>query len=506
MRISAEKIDVSFDKYFSRALLAVLLFLAVVHLLTLRAFPIMRIVDEPEILLMAHTFPDTHNLDRPPSFGWAPIHAREPRAYLVTIAWVYVFGMDWVAARFLTLCVGIATLLVTFHTARKMYGYQAGLIAACFMAASSMFFITAHHIRLDIFLAFMIAVVILVHNKAREENSRFWHFMTGFLLVLSYEGHPNAVVFLFSFGVYYFVYCVRALIRKEWDNAWIALLGVMVGSILWVLIHVLPSIHDFQRSLEFTKDYRPFPITQTLSVSQLYDQYKEAGLSHYYSDTPLEVLLGIVIIGCGLTFKRTNLLATLYILSHIGAMLIINPFRPVYFVNTLPLLALVAGGLLTAFDSRQYRLSFTVPILAVLVGSTLHQVVPVVKEDWNNRIIDKLATLQSVIPDGAVVFGNNILLLGLGSHTRVIDAGLTAVMRHEGKTLEEGMDLIRPDFIVYGIQETPPHHLSEYWGMEMWHTHLDNQHPYVQSNYELILSEPGVYGKIEVYKRRVSTQ
>lgn len=490
-------------KSLSILLLVLLLSLLIIHVITLHSFPVIRSADEPMILLMLRSFPDTHRFDMPTSLGWAPIHARVPRGYLLYVAGVSIFDMNWIAIRFISLCVGMATLAVVFFTGRRLYGYQAGLIATCFAATSSTFFVTAHHIRLDIFLAFMIAVTFFAHTVAKEKNSRLWHFLTGLLLVLSYEAHQNAVVFIFSFGIYYAVDCVNALIKKRQTAAWFALSGVIVGAILWALIHVIPSPHDFQQSLEFTRNERPFPITETLSPIKLYEQYKEAGLAHYFADAPIELIISGIVIFFGLISRRTNAIASLVVLSHVGAMLFLTPYRPVYFVNGLPLLALVAGGLLTAVDSLRYKSMLTLTLLGTLLISTLHLVIPIAQENWNSRIIKKVAILQQVIPDGSVVFSSPLIGLGLGPNTKIEDFGNTHFMLDQGKTLEEGMNQINAEFIVYFVHETPPHHLSEYWGIETWYTHLDSQNPYVQANYGLILVEPGVYGHIEVYKKRI---
>ena len=438
------------------------------HILTLRSFPLIRAVDEPGLLAMAYVYPQTHRIETPIFWGQVLTHPREPRAYLLMIGWLQLLGVNWVTGRILFLFVALGALAAIYALGRRLYGKVGGLYAAAFASLMLIFFMTGHQIRLDIAFALAVTLVLLVYGEADRRNDPRWHFLVGFLLIFSYEAHANALVLIFAFGVYYLLRYGLNMLRRRSFAPWAVILGGIVGVGVFALIHIAPSLDDFRQSFNFTLGERGIPIMDMLSgrfEGSLGDTFL-AGLGMYWQDAPFEVILSILLLVGGAIHPKTRWLAALYALMTVGGILLLGVYRPVYFVNSAPLIALIAAGLLAtpqAWIPALAQRGLATLVLAALAVSTLAQVVPTALEDCNNQIVAQNEQLQAEIPPGATVITSPLALFGLGFDRNVLDIGL-AIGLASRSSWDEVLRQTQPDYVVYYVDEKPRTHSAEYGG------------------------------------------
>ena len=485
-------------RFFTSLWLIILVVLIITHFLTLRSYPILRGVDEPGLLVTATQFSRTGKLDFSISLtNNGPLQAR---ILVILSEWLQLAGDNWVVGRLFFLWIGFVLLAVIYTTGNRLYGRQAGLLATVFTAGTTIFFITAHYIRQDISLALVVALAVLAEHLASKTSNWSRHALVGLLLTLGYEAHPNVLIFLFAFAVYYIgYYGYRILLYRHYAPLGI-IVGGLLGVALLVLLHVAPSVHEFQESVKEFSNSRGMPISAGTPLKQVWEDYN-VSLNLYEQDARYEAVLSILILSAGLLYPRTRKLAVLYVLSQVGALLLISVYRPPYFVNGLPLLTLIIGGLFAGPNAAKWRLALGTILLGVLLVSTGKQVIPTARENWNSRIQNRIEQLQNIIPPDKSVFSSPMVVLGLGSDAHVVDYGVIGpIMRVENLTVEQVVDRINPDYVVLFVREVPQHHLAEYGGMDTRDTYLKTG-TYLQDYYHLLATLPGVNGKMEVYIR-----
>ena len=473
--------------------LSILVASFIAHIYTIRSFPIIRNVDEPGLLAMADAFPRTHRFESPIFGGLLPTHAREPRFYLVMIAWLQIFGTNWISGRVFFFCVGMILLATIFLVGRRLNGYAAGLYAAAFTSCTLIFFMTSHEIRLDIVFAVAVIVTLMAHLEADRRDNWWFHFLTGALLILTYEAHGNAIALVLAFGIYYLIRYLPSTLKRRRLAPWGILIGGIAGSCVLALIHVVPSIQDLQKSFAFSLAERRMPILGWLSPGEMINNFFRDGLLNYWSDAPTEVLICLALLIWGIINKQTRRFALLYLLFQIMSILLIPIYRPVYFVNGMPFLSLIAAALVAKGKNYQFRLILSSVLLVMICFSTLDQLIPTATENWNTRFIEQAKQLRKEIPSGATVISSPILLLGLGLDRQVIDIGMRKGFLRSWPE-KEIINKINPGYIVFFPKEGPRWHSAQYGAID----HVA-EGSFLKAFYGKRFLYPGVNGKIVGY-------
>jgi 4-amino-4-deoxy-L-arabinose transferase-like glycosyltransferase len=478
----------------------ILIGLMLLHLLTVWSFPTLRAYDEPVLLAMAKAFPTTWRFESPVEYGELPVHAREPRLYLLFILWVQIFGPDWISARIFFLIIGILALGLIFLVSKALYGKSAALVSVITTASSVAFFIASHEIRMDIFLTLALTLSLLIYYRADKTNDPRWHFLTGLALMLSYEAHANSVIFVFAFGIYYLIRYGASTLRTRSLIPWAIIPGLLVGVLVLFMIHVVPSVEDFQRSVNFTNQERGFGIFSGNSPQIIIERARR-DLLLYIASAPIEALLALVAIPVGLLNKSTRGIAIIYLFSLLGTVLFVPIYRLPYTSNVLPLLAIIAGGVLVGRGYRKPRLIAAGVVMSLLLAGTFWQVAPIMRENWNVRMVNQLSNLQSVIKPGESIISSPIVLLGVGfDRTLIATAVVGSLRRSQNITNVQAVQKLNPDFLINFNNEAPQYHLAEYGIITT--PVLPATNPYLGQQFTRLISEAMVNGEIVVYKRK----
>lgn len=184
-------------------------------------------------------------------FGWAVFtqgdylgrdvnlfrHGRLYEAGLITL--FGTLGVSWLAGRAYSLFGGAAAVLLVYLIGSRLYNRRTGALAALVFVTSVTFFLTSHLTRPDIWLALWNLVTLAVVYKAIHAPASRWALLAGLAAVASLDIHGHGVAIILA-----------TTITVAWEIGWrqrdrrrvlAVATGLLVGSLIWVLIHLWPS-------------------------------------------------------------------------------------------------------------------------------------------------------------------------------------------------------------------------------------------------------------------------
>ena len=101
---------------------------------------------------------------------------KPPLQYWLTALAFRAFGQNEFAARLCTGLAGYLSLAAVFFLGRKLWGFDAGVRAALFSAASTLFVLMGHQLTLDMLLSFWLTAALscFLMAQARREDAGHW--------------------------------------------------------------------------------------------------------------------------------------------------------------------------------------------------------------------------------------------------------------------------------------------------------------------------------------------
>ena len=170
-----------------------------------------------------------------------------PAAWLLSGAWMHVFGTGLLQGRFFWLLTSWLAVPFTFLVARKLYGRTAALAA---LALAGFIPLQYNHANSRILVATVTVIALYCWLRAREPGQRrpgLFSLLCGLCASLAVEGHVYGVVFPLLFLVWHTGEFLRGLRKGEgWRQTrfWSFVLGCGLAALLWLAYHVaLPGIH-----------------------------------------------------------------------------------------------------------------------------------------------------------------------------------------------------------------------------------------------------------------------
>ena len=169
-----------------------------------------------------------------------------PAAWVLSGAWMHVFGAGLLQGRFFWLLIGWLALPFTFLVARKLYGKTAALAA---LALAGFIPLQYNHAVSRIMVATLTVIALYCWLRAREPGQRrpgLFSLLCGLCASLAVEGHVYGVVFPLLFLVLHTGEFLRGLRKGEgWRQTrfWSFVLGCGLAALFWLAYHVaLPGI------------------------------------------------------------------------------------------------------------------------------------------------------------------------------------------------------------------------------------------------------------------------
>ena len=164
---------------------------------------------------------------------------------LYSYAWIAEhFGLHVLALRAAGTALAATGVVAIYLTGRRLYGSQAGWVAAAF-AASSVLLTYSVTIRMDAYTFAMVAwgLFITVHHVKRQHIG--FHLLTGLILSMGLQVHLHTVIIAVACGLLYLVEDLRRWTdKRQWKSFTRTagfVVGYAVGFAFFIVYNVLPD-------------------------------------------------------------------------------------------------------------------------------------------------------------------------------------------------------------------------------------------------------------------------
>jgi 4-amino-4-deoxy-L-arabinose transferase-like glycosyltransferase len=444
-------------------LLAVLTVLVLgVHLAFLTRYPPV-FVDEPWYANMAWNLAETGTAANTTlesvreylggrDLHWLSFGLLSLRPYAASFA---LFGPGLLQARIVSLGFGAVLLGLTALVGGRIYGRTAGCLASLLLSLSWIFADLSHYVRPEIILTTLLMGALGIGIAALDSDRWWLHALAGLVMGVGFEVHlANVVPFFIGFAALYLVrYGWRVVGRRE---VWSFAAGASVGLIVYLAVHVLPHPAAFRALFGIHGQSHQMPIL-TLSPYRLLASAYGEFRRYFFLEHPLD----FVMIGSGILFAvARHRTSDVRLLAYIGAawvgfVLLIGNRAYLCAMLFYPFLMLiVAEGAVSLIRSvspsafAPERL-FAVTLVALLIVSQGWQLASelLAARDYDYYAITD--RIRSVIPQDARVMGSPTWWLGLMEYNYQSHWNLTYYHYFKGYEVEEGLEALRPDFVIY---------------------------------------------------------
>jgi len=178
----------------------------------------------------------------------------------------YLFGISIWSGRFLSFICGILVILITYKFGKEIDDSKVGLLSSLLLVSSIIFSWHSREMRQEMMLMIFITLGIYLFYMAWKRESPRFLFLSGFVMAISVEVHPNSVIFAISLLIIYLIFYRRHILSR---TSIIFLSGLFVSFIIWIFANYLPfSAASFAT---VHKEYLPPIIT-----FDLYTLFKKA--------------------------------------------------------------------------------------------------------------------------------------------------------------------------------------------------------------------------------------
>ncbi|MBA7495004.1 hypothetical protein ES702_05583 [subsurface metagenome] len=236
-------------------------------------------------------FGDLYGLDKDVGFG---------NIHLFAEAMMFkLFGFGLYQARLVSFLSGLLLIWFTYLLGKKLYDRKTGIMSAVLFSLSGMFVDVSHFARQEMMLALFMAVSLYLYLLAREKRSKILYFITGLLLALSLDVHPNGVAMIVFIGVL-FLWEYKSKVFKE-KSFWFILCGLFLGVIYFFGVHRLflyqwnteyRSWHRSQAPILVIMNFGEF-LRRILVRNNIYLPYFTGGQFHHKIVISLFILFAI---------------------------------------------------------------------------------------------------------------------------------------------------------------------------------------------------------------------
>ena len=173
-------------------------------------------------------------------------NAYRPVYLLLARMWMWIFGTNEIAIRFLPLIFGLASILLIYKIGKLLWNKKIGLIAAYILSLSVFHvYFSREGKGVASFLFFLILSSFFIILKIIYKGNLKYYFYNIFLNILILFTHPMGVFWLFTQNLCYFLFKKRKKV-KRW------LFSTMINSIfLWPWYIVMMHYHPDLMALNF---------------------------------------------------------------------------------------------------------------------------------------------------------------------------------------------------------------------------------------------------------------
>ena len=123
-------------------------------------------------------------------------HSHTPVFFLALSAFMKVFGWGLAEGRAFNLITAVFLLALIYLIARRLHGWQSGLIAVVLMISDPVFFARSRLVRNDMLAASFGLLAFYIYDKAQEREKKSYYFASGLAAGAAVMCHTNLIYML----------------------------------------------------------------------------------------------------------------------------------------------------------------------------------------------------------------------------------------------------------------------------------------------------------------------
>lgn len=341
-----------------------------------------------------------------------------------------VIGDTFWQGRFARMLLSFIALPFIYNCGKLLYGRRAGLLA---VVISFVYLAETAYARPDVMVGVILSIGLYAYLKAEQIDhpilrlagakidqfkfSPLLHFIAGFVIAFSVEGHLLAYQFGVGIALIYLAHWGQHLWQRKRlfiDGRMVALgLGASLALLIYVSIHILP---DPKQAIHFLISYAPSDRTSSeQAAAALFIIQRQ--IEVWLETSPIETWIMLVALVLAVRrFQRGDrLILTLLIVSEALTVATYGYYRAFYQVHFLPLVALLIGkALADGFDlAAGVRPSYARMSQLALASMALVVTLSVFTDAANTTTDPMRAEFEAIgqqlaatIPDSDVVVAN----------------------------------------------------------------------------------------------------
>lgn len=363
-----------------------------------------------------------------------------------------LLGLGLFQGRVVSWLFGLVLLGFTFGVGKRLYSPLTGALAALLVALSLSFLQASHYIRPEVMLAAANMTALYCYLAGAQDGRRWTFAVAGLIGVLAVDIHINGAFFLLALGVLHLVRVGREFFRSS--STWLLAAGAAVGAIYYLIVRVLPNPQTFFHCLTGCQgNILAPPIAQLNPLVWLRSLVGELGRYNFLENGLDLALIGAAVIFLLLRFGRSDRLLFAYLAAtFVLFVLLVAHKGALYAVLFYPLLLLcIAEAFVDALrrcrELPAVKLFLTLLLALALVNGGVQYTRPLIA----SRGYDYYAVTRQigeVVPSGARVLGMPQWWLGLADREYRSSLTLTYLHFLDGLSLTEGMERLRPDYLI----------------------------------------------------------
>jgi hypothetical protein len=360
-------------------------------------------------------------------------------------------GLSLFTGRQASWWIGIGVLGCVFLLAYQFYRPATAALAGLLLAISWPFLQASHYIRPDISLALVVTLALFFYLTGLVNHKRWAFLISGLLIGLSLDIHPNGIVFAFSLAVLHLILFRKAVFKSP--DTWLFVGGALLAALYYFGFRYEFDIGAALSLSPVESKILPPPIASLDLATILRAIYWEFGRLNAYVHA-----LDFVLIGAALFFMigRRNridrfLLGYLSLVFILMALLTANK-NQIYTILYYPLLTIfIAESFVTVLREKKILSTeglFLGGMLCCSLAVFAISFARPVSEARGYSYEQTSQAIDSVIPEGAKVLGMPNWWLGLQDVQYRSILGVTYLHFLDGKSLTEALDSMQPEYII----------------------------------------------------------
>jgi 4-amino-4-deoxy-L-arabinose transferase-like glycosyltransferase len=364
-------------------------------------------------------------------------------------------GLSRFAVRAVSMGFGLGLLLAVYSISVSLSrSRRCGLIAGLLLVTSLPFVLSSHVVRPDIYVAALGYGAIALYYLARggtRLRSICLAFLSGLLIGLGFEMHPNAAYFVPVVLTLYLIDDGLGFVRRA--RFWAFAAGLVVALAFYAWVHILPYPQTYAALTRIYGASRVPPILSG-SLFAIADQIRlaTAQLAPLMSLRFIAVLAVLPVVSLRRREPITSAVAMLAVSLVVFLLLTGGPL-PVYAILFSPLCDVILALWLTKWlDERQRANALTRVLRSVSVLCVTLSLVVLAGFVWTGRDRGDAARvserMREIVQPGAVIMGNQLYWFGVPEFKHLSPFWIAYEHYYYGTDVEAVMERMRPDFLI----------------------------------------------------------